>query len=436
MRNDVVVKAAPGFAGDLRGAARLAVDAVQGVTGIVEALHAEIAGAPSALAGPVVGGLVRGLSRLTYASVREVARVVGHGVDAGMRALESSTGGIVSSPTRDAVIAALNGVIGHHLAESGNPLALEMTFRSEGNALPLTRDALAAAVDAPSRRIVVLVHGLCIDDLGWRRDSHDHGAVLASDLGYSPIYLRYNTGLHISANGRTLSEMMEALVGAWPVPVEEIAIVAHSMGGLVARSAEDHARRAGLAWRSRLRTLVFIGTPHQGAPLEQLGQRVNALLGVSRFSAPFARLGNVRSAGITDLRHGWVRDEDWHGRDRFARHPGPRHALPLPRDVRCYAVAATLGARPGRSSRLIGDGLVPVPSALGRHRIARLSLDFPPSHLWVARGRSHFDLLSCPAVYEKIRAWLAAPSQRQRRPRVISLTTERERHSRQRNVPC
>jgi hypothetical protein len=407
VRNDTVVKPAPSLSGDLRGGARLAVDAVQGVTDVVEALHTEIARTPTALAGPVVSGLTRGIAQLAYASVRQVTRAVGHGIDAGLAALGPALGPAAVSRTRDAVIAAVNGVLGHHLAESGNPLALGMDFRVEGRALTLSREGLAAAIDAPSRRILVLVHGLCVDDLRWRRNDHDHGAALARDLGYSPVYLHYNTGLHISTNGRTLSEMMDALVGAWPVPVEEVAILAHSMGGLVARSAEDHARRAGLDWRTKLRVLVFIGTPHLGAPLEQLGRRVHELLGATPYSAPFARLGNLRSAGITDLRHGWVRDEDWHGRDRFARHPGPRHPLPLPRDVRCYAVAATLATRPRRSSRVIGDGLVPVSSALGRHHVARLSLAFPPSHRWIARGSSHFDLLSCPAVYAKIHTWLA-----------------------------
>jgi hypothetical protein len=256
-------------------------------------------------------------------------------------------------------------------------------------------------------KVLVLAHGLCMNDLQWNRRGHDHGAALARDLGYTPVYLHYNTGLHISTNGGAFAGQLEALVAAWPVPVAQVAIVAHSMGGLVARSAHHQATLAGQAWPRLLRTLVFLGTPHHGAPLERGGHWIDLLLEATPYTAPFARLGRIRSAGITDLRHGCLLDEDWAGHDRFAARTDPRRPVPLPDGVRSFAIAATTGTSgDGLRARVVGDGLVPLPSALGQHRDPRLALAFPDAHQWVARETNHLDLLSRPEVYERLRSWL------------------------------
>jgi hypothetical protein len=306
------------------------------------------------------------------------------------------------------VVAALNGVLGDHLAATGNPLAIVMRLRREGKPLELTRDGLVRAVPRPGGKIVVLVHGLCMNDRQWTRRVHNHGTALARDLGYTPVYLHYNTGLHVSTNGRALAELLEALVAAWPVPVEELAIVAHSMGGLVSRSAHHCGTRAGHAWTRRLRKVVFLGTPHHGAPLERGGQWIHLLLDQTPFIAPVARLGKIRSARITDLRHGSILDEDWQGRDRFAHGTDVRRPVPLPDGVQCFAIAGRSAAHLG--GRLLGDGLVPLASALGRHDDPRFALAFAESHQWIAYDTGHFDLLGRPDVYERMRAWLAVRS--------------------------
>jgi pimeloyl-ACP methyl ester carboxylesterase len=239
----------------------------------------------------------------------------------------------------------------------------------------------------------------------WNRRGHDHGAALARDLGATPVYVRYNSGLHISTVGRELSLLIEELVAGWPAPLDDLVILAHSMGGLVARSACHAAETAELSWRGRLRKLVFLGTPHHGAPLERGGNLIDVLLGASRYSAPLARLGKIRSAGVTDMRYGNVLDEHWQDRDRFAHGPDPRHALRLPEGVSCHAVAATLS--PGPAPRLRSDGLVPVESALGRHKIAALDLAFPPASQRIVYGAGHLDLLDRAEVYTTIRDWLS-----------------------------
>ncbi len=221
------------------------------------------------------------------------------------------------------------------------------------------------------------------------------------------MYLHDNTGLHVSTNGHALALQLEQLVAQWPQPLEHLVLLARSMGGLVARSALHAAAAAGRRWPARVDDLVFLGTPHHGAPLERAGNWVDVVLGATPYAAPFACLGKLRSAGITDLRYGNVLDEDWRGRDRLARSPDRRRPLPLPAGVRCFAIAATTGAQPGDGrDRLFGDGLVPVDSALGRHPSASRTLGFAPERQWIGCGMGHLDLLSRAEVCAQLRPWL------------------------------
>jgi hypothetical protein len=180
------------------------------------------------------------------------------------------------------------------------------------------------------------------------------------------------------------------------------------MGGLVARSAHHYGTAAGHAWTRRLRTLVFLGTPHHGAALERAGHGLHRLVEQTPFAAPLAALGRIRSAGITDLRHGNLVDEDWDGRDRFRHGHDTRRPVPLPDGVRCFALAASRGTSASDlRTRLLGDGLVPLASALGHHADARFALAFPDAHRSIAWRTGHFDLLANAAVYARLRDWLA-----------------------------
>lgn len=419
---------AASHARDLRGAAKLATEATTGLTDLIEAVHARIASTPG-LAGPA-DGRTRGITGLVYKTIRGVTRLVGGGVDTLLAtlapALASPGAEALPSREREAVVAALNGVLGDHLAKTGNPLAIPMAFRHEGRALPLERDALATALPQAGPKLLVLVHGLCMNDLQWRRRvrgddgradvganagetrHHDHGAALAASLGFTPVYLHYDSGLHVSTNGRALATQLEQLLHEWPHPLERFAIVAHSMGGLLARSALHHGRAAGHHWPDRLDDLACLGTPHHGAPLERAGQGLDLLLSATPYAGPFGRLAKLRSAGITDLRHGNLLDEDWSGGDRFERSTDRRVPVPLPTGPRCYAIAATAGAEAGDlKDKLLGDGLVPVASALGRHRLARRTLKFPPERQRTFAGVDHLELLSSAEVFEQLRAWLS-----------------------------
>jgi len=386
-----------------RGLTRLAFDAGVALTDLVESMHRNISRAPGIIGTPQ-DGPTTGLTGLIYQGVKSAIRLASGGVDAVLEQLGPMLGDAEPSRPRDAVLSALNGVVGDHLVATGNPLAIPMRLRVNGIPLQLKRRALAAEISRPSGRVAILVHGLCLNERQWNRKGHDHGTALARDLGYTPLYLHYNTGLHISTNGRAFAEMLDVLVKQWPVPIEELTIIGHSMGGLVARSACHYAMEAAQAWRPRLRNLIFLGTPHHGVPLERGGQWVDFLIGKSPYTAPFTRLGRIRSAGITDLRYGNVIDEDWEGHDRFNHAGDTRQVVPLPPDVRCHAIAGTAGPQVGGA--IIGDGFVPVGSALGQHEEPSRDLALPKSRQRIARSINHLELLNRPEVYKQIRKWL------------------------------
>src|SRR5271165_3968803 len=300
---------------DALGLSRLAIDAADGLAALVEHLHTSILETPGIA--PLGPGVTGGTTRLVYRGIRGAIQLTGKGIGGATTLVSAKPDGRPASRGREVALAALNGVVGDHLAKTGNPLALTMQFRRDGRALALDGHALAQAFPDATGKLAVLAHGLCMSDLQWTRANHDHGLSLARDLGYTPVYLSYNSGLHISVNGRAFAEKLAALVAAWPVEIEDFIVIGHSMGGLVARSACAYGEQVGHQWRQKLRKLVFLGTPHHGAPLERVGNWVDVMLGKTPYAAAFARLGQIRSAGVTDLRYGNLMDEDWQGRDRF-----------------------------------------------------------------------------------------------------------------------
>ena len=392
---------------DVRGIGRLAIDATLGLTRLVETMHHNISRTPG-IVGKHTQEPTRGITGLVYRTIQGTTRLVGGGIDALLGQLTPllDRQPASSSNQREAVLAALNGVLGDHLAASENPLAIPMHLRRAGHPLILTSPDLAASIPDAGGRILLLVHGLCMNDLQWRRNGHDHGEALASAAGFTPLYLHYNSGQHVSSNGHAFAEIMETLLHAWPVPVEKLAIIGHSMGGLVARSACHYGELAGQKWRQHLQQMVFLGTPHHGAPLERGGNWINVMLEASPYTAALARLAKIRSAGITDLRHGSILDADWQHGDRFA-HSRQGTFVALPEKVKCYAAGVTIAkAADEAEESLLGDGLVPLRSALGQHKDAKRRLNFPASQRWVRYGMNHMDLLDSAEVCEQLRKWL------------------------------
>ena len=384
---------------DFRGAARMVVDAAEATTEVVEKMHRTIQVRPGPL-GVKVTSRTQGVTGLVYRSIRTGIRLVGQVIDASLAPAMMLRPEGESSHVRDAFRSAANGVYGDYLSRTGNPLAIDMSLHHRDRQVDLNdptrtikqHDDVVPVVS----KLLVLVHGSCMNDQQWNRNGHDHGAAIADDLGYLPLYLRYNSGLHIASNGRLFAELLEALIGNWKQPIQELTVMGHSMGGLVARSACHYGRAAGHAWPNYLRKLVFLGTPHHGAPLEQGGHGLDVLMDLSPYSMPLTRLSRARSAGITDLRHGAISASEY--------------SVPLPFHVKCYAAAAVRATKRGLlSDRLVGDGLVPLDSALGRHRDGTRSLKIPKCHQWVGYGLTHHDLLCHPDVYAQVRRWLQQP---------------------------
>ena len=384
---------------DLLGGVRMAVDATDAITGVAEKVHRTVQLRPGPLGEPT-SGRPNGIAGFVYRTVRGASRLIGRAVDASLPPVMALLPDGESSPSLDAYRSIANGVYGDYLSRTGNPLAIDMSLRFRGQ--PVDPHDPASALEqhgdkTPGRKLMVLVHGLCMNDRQWNSDGHDHGSALADELGYLPFYLRYNSGLHIASNGRALAELLETLIGNRTWPVEELVIMGHSMGGLVARSACNYGRAAEHEWPEFLSKLLFLGTPHHGAPLERGGHILDRLMDSSPYLAPFTHLSKARSAGITDLRRGTVSAED--------------EFVPLPSGVQCYAAAAVRTAnRSLLSDRLIGDGLVPLDSALGRHRDTARTLAIPENRQWIGYRMGHRDLLNSPEVYKQVSTWLREPT--------------------------
>ncbi|MGI8631085.1 MAG: lipase family alpha/beta hydrolase [Solirubrobacterales bacterium] len=232
-----------------------------------------------------------------------------------------------------------------------------------------------------------------------------YGKCLERELDYTSLYLRYNTGLHISENGRALSGLLDEVVARWPVEVKQISLVGHSMGGLVARGAAHYASEEQASWVRHLWHTVSLGSPHMGAPIVQGLQHLTHGLRALPETRPFGNFWARRSAGVRDLRQGSLVDEDWRDRDPDALEAVATAEVPLLEDVAHYFVTASVTRSPRHPiGRVVGDTLVLVPSASGRSRSRRVGFRSDAGmHLG---GAHHMALLNHPAIYEQLRSWV------------------------------
>ena len=311
------------------------------------------------------------------------------GLAAGLElAASSGTGRVMETGDRSrAVRSTVNGLIGDRLERERPRLAITLAPRVDAADVALTKDGLAAAYPAAGARIAVFMHGLFENEAYWRRGRSQRGTTYAeelADLGWTPVMLRANTGLSVRTNGAALAAVLEDLVVNWPTDVSRIALIGHSMGGLVIRAAT--AVQGDWTWRDRVSDVITLGTPHLGAPLADRVKRGSGLLARVPEVAGFGRILDQRSAGVDDLIEGL--DED------FAPLPHARYRL----------VSATLTASPRHPvGALVGDYLVRQPSAYGRDRRGRDL--FPGSDVLHLRGH-HFDLLNHGGVAAALTTWL------------------------------
>jgi hypothetical protein len=407
-----------------RGGARLGLDWLSGLIDVVEGMHETIARRPLPWERrpPKRRRAPGAVAPLVYQGLRGALRGMGIAVDAPLAALaRAAADSSAGDPSHDAgaereaqimLVGMLNGVCGDHLERSRNPLAVPMHFRTATQRIEPTPESLARALPDASPHVVLLVHGLCLSERSFlRRGPPAIGARLETELGCTSLYLRYNSGRHISTNGRELAAAIERMLAAWPVPVESLVLVGHSMGGLLLRSAMHYGARTNHRWLRALRCATYVGTPHHGATLEQLGHVFGEVLDASPYLSPLA-IGRLRSAGIQDLRHGSLLDEDWatshtgRGRDASDK-TGPCAVVSLPSGVDHCFVAGSVGHHAADvRGHLLGDLLVRTGSALGEHRDPARRLARSHDRAGLFYTRDHFDLLDDEEVGTQLVDWL------------------------------
>jgi pimeloyl-ACP methyl ester carboxylesterase len=300
----------------------------------------------------------------------------------------------------------LNGAVGDHLARTQNGLAIELCLVHGGEPLAPTAAALAAAYPHATGKLVLFAHGLMCNESIWTlEDGSDYGSRLRDALGFTPLYLRYNSGLAIADNGAALAHLLEQVVAHWPVPVEELVLVGYSMGGLVVRSACHTAALSGGAWLQKVQRALYVGTPHQGAPMERGGRVLTRLL--RRIPDPITRLvgeiADLRSDGVKDLGDADLRHEDRARREVRLSLRDPRHPVPLLPGIEHFLLAGAVSPSPWLQA-LLGDTVVPVASATFREPAEPL---FKPEHVKVLPGLTHVALAHHPAVYTQLHEWLS-----------------------------
>src|SRR5689334_10974457 len=391
----------------------LAGEAAAGAARQIHELHTGIAGRVWSRVGPAalpVKVAHDRIARGAYSAASELTgTVVRAGAQAASRAQSRDAPSIERTPAGRVVVSALNGAFGDTLVQRRNPLALRMTVRRRGADLELTRPVLARAYPNAKSRLAVFVHGLCETDEAWKLGAGRHvpyGHRMEIELGYTPVYLRYNTGRHISENGRDLAALLEGLVAGWPTEVHEITLVGHSMGGLVGRSACHYG--ADSACVAKVRHVFTLGTPHRGAPLEQAANAASAALARLPETRPIAKALNLRSSGIKDLRYGYLVDECWMDQDCDAYLRNTSKEIPFLPTARHYFICATLTREADATvGRIVGDLLVLQPSAWA-HEGRGKRMRFPIEHYYHLGGANHFDLLNHPAIFDQIRRCLVS----------------------------
>jgi pimeloyl-ACP methyl ester carboxylesterase len=374
----------------LKGLTKLVIQATKGTTDLVETMHSTIERAHLPL-GESRAATTSGITGLVYKSIRGGTQLVGTSLDYAMQTvIPLLNDELIPSRKKDVFLSIINGVYGDRLLLTENELALGMQFFHQNQAID---SQLSSNLKSPSTKIMLFIHGLCMSHHCWESGGENLSSNMAETLGYTPVYLDYNTGRCIADNGLELAIQLEKLVDIWPVNVSNITIVGHSMGGLVARSASYYGEKNNCRWLHINKTLVSIGTPHAGAPLEKVASALENLMQLSPYAIPFVRLTKIRSQGIENLRYGEITTSD-----KF---------VPLPIDVEYFALAATLNKQQKfTTEKFIGDGLVTPDSAFGQGQDSSSTLLIPAENKRLIYELGHNEMLTDAGVFQQLETWL------------------------------
>ncbi|MEA3502860.1 MAG: hypothetical protein U9R47_08810 [Actinomycetota bacterium] len=382
-----------------RGVGSAVALATERIVEPVEGMHRVIAGrwfGPLGVLGAPIHRAHGAIASAVYGSIRLGGDTVGVGLDKMIT---------VEPGTADSIQAFVNGLWGDALGRRRERVVIRMAIRDD-HGVPVTvgRD-LAAAFPAATGRLVVLVHGLVETERCWYGTETEPGLAQALEghADLTPVSIRYNSGLRVSANGSRLASLLEKVHSEWPVSVQSIALVGHSMGGLVIRSACEAARTAGHRWLDDVNDVVTVAAPHRGSPLEKLANMTAFGLRVAPETRPLADFVNGRSVGIKDLRFGAIVEDDWSGADPDALLRNTVGDHPLLPGIGHHFVAGVVTSNPTHPvGALVGDLVVRVASGTGGQHLE-------PGKVVVVGRKNHFDLIHDPEVIDSVMGWLAAP---------------------------
>jgi hypothetical protein len=333
------------------------------------------------------------VSNVVYGSVRVGGAIAGHLLGSRM----SDT-----SATSESVQSMVNGLWGDALGPYGDHLEIPMAVRDHSGASVVIPTDLGTVFPGATGHLVILVHGLVETERCWEGSEGEPGLVeaLGEHSLLTPVSIRYNSGLRISDNGPQLASLLEELCADWPIPIETISLVGHSMGGLVIRSACEAAEATNQRWIEDVGDVVTLGTPHAGSPLEKAANVAAWALAFAPDTRPLADFLNGRSGGIKDLRFGAIMEDDWSGTDPDALLRNTVGDHPLPSGIRHHFVAGVATADSAHPlGATVGDLVVRTNSATGRRNLS-------PTNVAVLGGLRHLDLPRDPVVAGRVMAWL------------------------------
>ncbi|MEN9448779.1 MAG: hypothetical protein RJA25_2069, partial [Bacteroidota bacterium] len=317
-------------------------------------------------------------------------------------------------------LSVINGIIGDYLVEDENALAIQMQFYVQEKPITINKETITSVHKNPSSKICILIHGLTNDETIWNyknTNTENYGTCLQKDFDYTPFYVRYNTGLHISENGKQFSQLIETLILNYPTTIDEIVIIAHSMGGLVTRSACYYAPLQNAHWVEKISKLFFLGTPHLGAPLEKFANALTHLLETvpNAYTKAIGNIINLRSAGIKDLRYGYLVDEDWETQHPDEFLTNNKTVIPILDTVDYFLITGSLTNTPeDLINEWFGDSLVRKKSATGQSKTIH-HLDFDLKHHKEINGLTHLGLVYSKQVYEQIKIWITQKTEKENR---------------------
>lgn len=312
-------------------------------------------------------------------------------------------------------VSILNGAFGDYLRARRNGLAIEMALYHQNRPFAPTRADLNRVHPRPTAKICVMIHGLGCNESSWTfRDpaqpdlTRSYGALLQAELGYTPFYVRYNTGLSIAENGKNLALLLDNLLAFYPMPVTEITLIGHSMGGLVLRSACHYGSHRQSAWIERVQRVFYLGTPHEGADLAKLAHVATTALYIvpNPITHLIGDILNLRSQGVKDLRSGVLLDEDVADIAAHAPTRDQEQTVPWLAHAHHYLIVGTLTEDPQHVvSLILGDALVRPPGSFGQTGPGAVTTLLPAEHIMILPGINHMALANDPTVYQQIKRW-------------------------------